>query len=139
MCKNCYDKWLKKNNPKFLQSQKDNHKKWIDAHREENKRYKQDWTAKQDPLYNRIRNLKKYGLTIASYDELLQRQNGVCFICQQPPKKDKNLHVDHNHKTGNVRGLLCFRCNFGLSFFGEDEGNITRLYDYICKNQEPKI
>lgn len=52
-------------------------------------------------------------LTVDDYDLLLKRQGGVCAICGKPPKKTR-LAVDHDHKTGKVRGLLCFYCNFRI-------------------------
>jgi hypothetical protein len=55
--------------------------------------------------------LKRYGLSLKGYATLFKKQKGVCGICQNPPKPGRNLHVDHNHKTGKVRGLLCFKCN----------------------------
>ena len=52
----------------------------------------------------------RVGLTADQYDELLARQAGVCAICGKPPKT-RRLHVDHDHATQRVRGLLCFVCN----------------------------
>lgn len=59
------------------------------------------------------RTAKVYGLTPEQYDELLRRQGGRCAICRGRPKS-KRLAVDHDHKTGAVRGLLCSRCNHDL-------------------------
>lgn len=56
---------------------------------------------------------KTYGLGPGDYDELLARQGGRCAICRAKPKS-KRLAVDHDHKTGAVRGLLCSRCNHDL-------------------------
>lgn len=53
---------------------------------------------------------KGLGVDQAVYDRMLAEQHGVCRICGRPPKV-RRLHVDHDHKTGAVRGLLCFRCN----------------------------
>ncbi len=53
---------------------------------------------------------RTYGLTEADYDALLRNQGGRCAICRKPPAK-RRLEVDHNHKTGEVRGLLCWYCN----------------------------
>lgn len=72
--------------------------------------------------------MKRYGVTLERYDEMLAAQGGVCAICHQPPKRDVSpmgdkrakLVVDHNHETGEVRGLLCFDCNVKLSAI-EDE------------------
>jgi hypothetical protein len=56
---------------------------------------------------------KQLGVTDADYDRMLNEQGGGCAICGNPPKS-RRLHVDHDHKTGKVRGLLCFRCNRAL-------------------------
>ena len=49
------------------------------------------------------------------YDELLAVQRGVCALCQRPPKEGgRRLHIDHDHATLELRGLLCFRCNRAL-------------------------
>jgi Recombination endonuclease VII len=53
------------------------------------------------------------GITDADYEALLAAQGGGCAICGNPPKT-RRLHVDHDHKTGKVRGLLCHRCNRAL-------------------------
>lgn len=55
--------------------------------------------------------LKCYGITLDEYDLILKQQHGGCGICGVSPKPGKSLAVDHDHKTGIVRGLLCFFCN----------------------------
>lgn len=60
--------------------------------------------------HRRLLLLARYGITPAQYDAMLVLQGGVCVICQNPPKKTR-LHVEHDHKTGRVRGLACHRCN----------------------------
>lgn len=67
---------------------------------------------------------KKYGITPEQWDDLFAKQNGCCAICGVRPTK--RLHVDHNHHTGAVRGLLCNNCNLGLGKFG-DNPNLTEL------------
>ena len=56
---------------------------------------------------------KQLGVTDADYTRMLEAQGGGCAICGNPPKS-RRLHVDHDHRTGQVRGLLCFRCNRAL-------------------------
>jgi hypothetical protein len=60
--------------------------------------------------------LKKFGLTRVQYNEKLASQGGACAICGDPPGK-KSLAVDHDHATGQIRSLLCTRCNIGLGQF----------------------
>jgi hypothetical protein len=63
----------------------------------------------------RSRKLRRlYGITPDQYDVMLLRQEGKCAICRRMPKTKRRLHVDHDHKTGRVRGLLCVWCNYRL-------------------------
>jgi hypothetical protein len=65
-----------------------------------------------------------YGITVEEYNAILKRQNGRCRICKCKPKG--HLHVDHNHKTGKVRGLLCRSCNIGLGHL-RDNPHLARI------------
>ena len=60
------------------------------------------------------RRAKQLGVTDDTYEGMLAEQGGVCAICGAPPKS-RRLHVDHDHRTGAVRGLLCFHCNRALA------------------------
>lgn len=62
---------------------------------------------------------RKYGITIEDYDQLLNKQGGTCAICGIVPT-NKRLDVDHCHKTGMIRGLLCNICNMALGRFEVD-------------------
>lgn len=71
----------------------------------------------------------RYGLTLEDYEDLLQEQNGGCAICEASPPENRRLSVDHCHKTGKIRGLLCNKCNCCL---GMVDDNIDRLFDAIA-------
>ncbi|HLE80784.1 MAG TPA: endonuclease domain-containing protein [Dehalococcoidia bacterium] len=60
--------------------------------------------------WKRAAKLKRLGLTPADYEIFLEVQGGLCAFCGRVPTH-RRLAVDHNHKTGKVRGLLCYRCN----------------------------
>ena len=72
-------------------------------------------------------------LPAGEYDSLLSKQNGVCPICLMPPKS-RRLDIDHDHKTGRIRGLLTHRCNRGLQMFGDDPAKLRRAADYLEGN-----
>lgn len=72
-----------------------------------------------------------YGITEAQYDEVLEHQGGACAICRKPPAAGKNLHVDHDHKTGAVRGLLCMPCNHHLIGRYRDPQLFFRAGEYL--------
>ena len=61
-----------------------------------------------------------------------RQQGGGCAICGRPPKPGKSLHVDHDHETGYVRGLLCFNCNAALGQLDDDLGRIERALTYVA-------
>lgn len=58
-----------------------------------------------------MRLQRQYGITSAQYDAIAELQEGVCAVCGAAPKPGAYLNVDHDHKTGLVRGLLCWSCN----------------------------
>ena len=79
----------------------------------------------------RVNNLEsKYGITIKEYNTLLDAQDGVCAICFGV-EKNKKLSVDHNHDTGEVRGLLCHKCNSGIGLLGDKVDALQRAIDYL--------
>jgi len=57
---------------------------------------------------------RKYGMTLKQVVAMFQRQRGRCAICGWKPRPGRRLYVDHDHKTGRVRGGLCYRCNYRL-------------------------
>lgn len=89
---------------------------------------------KQKRYSRRHQLLKLYGITIEQYYELLKKQDWLCGICGRPPKQKKGpgskLHVDHDHRTGKVRGLLCVRCNGALSIV-EDARFVAAAHHYL--------
>lgn len=56
---------------------------------------------------------RKYGITPEEYEEKLSQQGGRCAVCRRLPG-NRRLAVDHNHRTGQLRGLLCYRCNYKI-------------------------
>lgn len=88
-------------------------------------------------------NLKYYyGITFEYYEFMLNKQQGKCAICQNFPKsltkngKLKDLAVDHDHKTGKVRGLLCTSCNRGLGNFYDNKDLLIKAIEYISLTQQ---
>lgn len=81
-----------------------------------------------------------YGISFEEYQTMVQKQNGVCVVCERPEKvrwkgRLTKLAVDHDHKTGKVRGLLCQRCNRALGLLDEDRHSVKRLFAYIVKHK----
>lgn len=101
-CKSCHSIWLKSDEMKFVRQN--------------------------------IALRSNYGISLEEYNELLAKQNGKCAICEKESeftKTHSKLGVDHDHKTGKVRGLLCHRCNVGIGFLAEDLNRIYKVLDYL--------
>ena len=74
-------------------------------------------------------NLKrKYGITLEQHAEMVAAQSGKCAICKQPTE---NLHVDHDHATGQIRGMLCKFCNRGLGMFRDNKQALAEAIRYL--------
>jgi|SRR5579863_3889308 len=79
--------------------------------------------------------LAKYGITTEQFLILNNQQDGLCAICGGPPGRRKTrLCVDHDHKTGKVRGLLCNDCNNGLGRFKDDTAIVSKALAYLDKH-----
>jgi len=95
---------------------------------------KEETRKRIQTIESRIRNLKNnYGITVEYYKELFIQQGGECAICRKPQSEfNYPLHVDHDHQTGKVRGLLCSGCNTGLGHF---EKLHKEMRDYLTKHK----
>jgi hypothetical protein len=76
----------------------------------------------------RSKHLKeRYGVTEEQVAALIAEQNGMCAICLDRPAE----HVDHDHETGEVRGILCFTCNVGLGNFRDRPDLLDKAVHYL--------
>jgi hypothetical protein len=74
----------------------------------------------------------RYGITAAQVDRMIAEQGGVCALCKAAEPK----HVDHDHATGRVRGILCFGCNGGLGQFGDNIDRLVLAIAYLDRDDE---
>ena len=135
-CKDCFRARAKARYPTVRAQSIERAKRWRDEHREqylENQR-----RMKQSPEYRqreRAGHLKrKYGISLEQYEALLVGQGGVCAICERPATTGISLHVDHDHASGRIRGLLCFRCNNALGDLEESPELLRRGAEYIVQH-----
>ena len=102
----------------------------IDAYRQSGKKR----------IADRKSHLKRtFGITVEDYERMLAEQCGGCAICERPPRDDIALHVDHDHRTGMIRGLLCFRCNNALGDLESDPELLSEASGYLVSFQERLI
>jgi hypothetical protein len=90
---------------------------------------------KRSKYLRRWRLKRKYGLTEAAYDVIMAAQNASCAICLvkfEPVKRGWRAPVvDHDHRTGAVRAILCLGCNTGLGYFNENAETMRKAAEYI--------
>lgn len=149
-------KW-KKENPTYLSEWKahnaehvqETQKQWRKANAESLQRYEKEryaadaevfraktraWTAAhpEAPRANHLRS--SYDMSLDEYAYLLDRQNGACATCRLFCEANKVLSVDHDHATGNVRGLLCNKCNVALGCVRDNPTTLRNLAEYLEKH-----
>lgn len=128
-CRECRNKrhseW-RKNNP-------DRIKELNEKHRETRRNYYQRPDVK---LRNRMRYIEKtFGIKYSLYEELNEKQGGLCAICGREETSAANtyLAVDHCHATGIIRGLLCSACNIGIGLFREQIEILEKAKQYLIE------
>lgn len=101
---------------------------------------------KANPDLQRWRTVRhRYGIDKADYSRMFDEQGGACAICgvteasHDHPRRNALsehywLHIDHDHETGEVRGLLCYRCNNGIGLLGSPR-SLRRAAEYIEQTQ----
>ncbi|QIG70616.1 putative recombination endonuclease VII protein [Rhizobium phage RHph_I1_18] len=103
----------------------------------ETKRVRNQRRYKEDSAKFRNWDLRsKYGITLDQYNEMFEKQNGCCYICNKHDDEQYyRLSVDHNHDTGKVRKLLCSACNKSLGLLKEDVSTLERMINYINEHK----
>lgn len=107
--------WFNKNREQNIEKRKANYRKNIDAHK--------------DAMLRR-----NYGITLEQYNAMLASQDHGCKICKSKTsnsKAAKSLFVDHCHRTGVVRGILCNKCNAGIAYFNESKELLAEAIRYL--------
>jgi len=110
-------------------------KAYVNAWRRENREHVRAWQKQYNAgrkRENRDTHLRRtFGITLEDFEAMLAAQGGGCAICGRPAPEGTSLHVDHDHETGVVRGLLCFTCNGALGMLTENEDHLLRAADYV--------
>ena len=94
--------------------------------------YKKDPLKQKDSSYRR-----QYNITLNDYDEMRKAQNYCCAICgiHEDLATRSALHVDHDHKTGKVRGLLCLFCNTVLGKVHDSAETLQKMIEYLDEHK----
>lgn len=131
LCRSCYmvqwnRKWRETEKGRVLTNL------WAANYRTKNPtKFKSSKAAYRQSYKGLAADLKRFNMTPEDFYKLLLKQDGVCAICFSPPKEGSRLHVDHNHITNAVRGLLCNLCNHGLGNFKDNKELLLRAIEYL--------
>lgn len=136
VCKTCQNKLRREKyatDPDSADKKRKNARKWIannpDNKKERRKRF-HDKHREEENKENRERRLKTvYGITAQDYDDMLKKQGGKC-ICGKDNGSIR-LHIDHDHRTGKIRGLLCYRCNHAIGLAQDNPETFEILAQYL--------
>ena len=104
---------------------------WKD--KKEAKRKLKIWRGKNRFRISLYSRKFKYGLNANEFNLLVESRNNKCEICGVFLKESKEIHIDHDHTTKMVRGLLCGNCNRGLGIFGEKIKNLEAAISYLMR------
>lgn len=120
------EKLNKKTKKHYMEHREDYIKKsvaWANKHPEQSR---ENWF--------RSKLLKRYNLTDNQYKEMLDGQGGICSICGKTNENGKKLCIDHDHKTNEIRGLLCGKCNSALGLFNDDPDLLRAAERYLTEH-----
>ncbi len=127
-CKECSRKsasaWRNKNRDRAVEANRAWAKKNWATHYEKNKQKYKD-TARS----NRLRI--SFSMSVDDYEAMYKAQKGACGLCEKQHMGGRRLAVDHDHKTGKIRALLCGNCNRGIGYLGDDAALLRKAADYL--------
>jgi len=113
----------RKLNPEYARTYDETHK---EQKRRRNCRYYELYPDK----WRAVKYKHNFGITIEDYERLLIKQHGVCAICGDTPR-DRRLCVDHDHDTGEIRGLLCWLCNLAIGCMADKPDRLHKAAQYL--------
>jgi recombination endonuclease VII len=123
------------NDPEYRERKLSSARAYKEANREKwnasvRRRYADDGEFRAKRIASEVKfRLKRYGISAAEFEAILARQHGACGICERPFQHTP--HIDHDHATHTVRGLLCSMCNLGLGHFEDNPTFLRNAARYL--------
>lgn len=134
-CKACAKEylaeWRAKNAESQSQARRARYRSMTDAEREAKRESDRVAYARNKERMRDARLRSTFGISSDDYAAMLANQGGTCAICHEVCASTRGLAVDHDHKTGRVRGLLCMNCNNGLGHFKDDPTLFAAAAEYL--------
>lgn len=131
ICPNCSTEFKSDNKKKICCSRRCATRNWETNHPEQKKAYVEAYTKSHPDQRKAIKLKHYYNMTLEQYNLLKEKQNGVCAICFDICKSGRDLSVDHDHKTGRIRGLLCHNCNYVLGAANDRIEILLKAIEYL--------
>lgn len=103
-------------------------KRYYHKHKEQNKERRKEYNKNHKREIKSYKLFLSYGITLEQYEKMYNRQKGKCAICKT---YRESLVVDHDHKTGKVRHLLCHKCNLALGYVNDDTKILKSMITYL--------
>lgn len=129
-------KYLSKNKSERREYEREYYQKNKEKVKEKSKKWQTINSDKWKLIQRNSRMKKLYDIDINQYNNLMTQQYSGCSICNNPINNgNRNLSVDHNHKTGEVRGLLCNSCNTGLGYFKDNPELLINAVFYLLNSK----
>ena len=108
-------------------------KRWLEKNKDSKLQKSREWHAKNKDKVRDRQLKRKFGIGLKDYNDLFMKQDGCCALCgtHALTQRFENFAVDHCHKTGKVRGLLCIGCNTALGKLGDNEEGLLKALGYV--------
>ena len=110
------------------------HREYVRTHYAQVKAKDKEWRKRN---YEKIRHYglkNNYSASLQEYELIWKSQGYLCAICKRPRlPEEKAFCLDHNHETGELRGILCHKCNMGLGYFKESTDSLRHALEYLEK------
>jgi hypothetical protein len=126
------NEWNKEYYENHKMEAKNHNKEYYENHYESHKeQYKEYYNHDRERIYNQT-----YNISLEEYNSLYESQMGCCAICKKPQSEvKKRFSIDHNHKNGKIRGLLCNSCNLFLGICCDDINILKESINYLLKSE----
>lgn len=132
-CKECVNKSSRARYERTKDKRKLTQRDWYENNRESHIERRSQWHRENPERYRETYLQRKYGISSIQYQSMYDSQNGLCAICGRPEISKILMAVDHDHRTGRVRALLCTKCNKGLGHFDDDKEQLLKAAEYLEK------
>lgn len=140
LCGSCYGMQLYNSNPEYKERQKKSANSYYNNNKEyfyeQNKKNRLEKPEQYKVMIRKGWLKKNYNLTQEQFDQILESQDNKCAICNSSDFGKKGPVVDHCHTTGQVRGILCGKCNRGIGLFNDDVCIMKNAIQYINNSKD---